>query len=78
MKIVKATVLLVDGADKVTLTTKLPCPFVQAYAPEQTPLMLEFHATINTGVDYCRNILGIEPDIIDARGGRYERVKFTC
>ena len=77
MKITKATVLLVDGADKVTLQTKLPCPFVREYSPEQTPLMLEFHATINTGVTYCRDVLGIEPEVIDARGGRYERVKFA-
>jgi hypothetical protein len=67
MKITKATVLLTRGADLVVLKTELPCPFVKEYSPEQPPLDLQFSATINTGADYCRDVLGIEPEIIEAR-----------
>jgi hypothetical protein len=77
MKIVKATVLLSRSADKVILKTELPCPFVKAYAPDQPPLDLEFNATIGTGVSYCRDVLGIEPEVIEARCPVNERVKFT-
>jgi hypothetical protein len=67
MKIIKATVLLTRAADKVVLKTELPCPYAKAFAPEQTPLELQFDATIDTGVGYCRRVLGIEPKFINAR-----------
>ncbi len=66
LEITEATVLLTNGTDKIVLSTKLPCPFVPAYLPEQPPLCVSFDATYNTGVDYCRK-LGLEPKVIDTR-----------
>lgn len=67
MKIKSITVLLTLGADRIFVKTDLPCPYVTAYAPEQTPLQLDFEATYNTGIEYVRRVFGIEPEVINGR-----------
>lgn len=67
ISITGATVLLSETADKVLLNTNLPCPFVAEFLPQQQPLQLDFEATYNTGIDYCRQILHIEPEVINIR-----------
>jgi hypothetical protein len=67
MEIKSITVLLTHGTDKVFIKTELPCPYVLAYSPEQTPLQLDFEATYDTGADYVRRVFGIEPEIINGR-----------
>ena len=66
LSIVKATVVLTDATDHVTLFTKSPCPFVATSGTIQ-PLTLDFKATHDTGADYVRNVFGIEPEIINIR-----------
>lgn len=67
LTVTEVRVYLTDSADEVVLITELPCPFVAAFLPSQPPLRLEFKASYNTGVDYCRNI-GFEPEVINLRG----------
>ncbi len=67
IEIIKAAVLLTDGCDKVSLSTKFPCPFVPEFLPSQPPLRLDFDTTKDTAVEYCRQYLGIEPEVKDVR-----------
>lgn len=67
MNIKKAEVLLTRGSDKVQLHTDLPCPFVKEALPSQQPLVISFDATYNTGVQYCKDNFGIDPEVIDVR-----------
>ena len=62
-----ALVLLTNGTDKIYLRTVLPCPFVPEGLPSQPDLQLTFDATYGTGVAYCREHLGIEPEVKDVR-----------
>ena len=61
----KITVLINRiGTDEVDLTLNAPSPF---------PSMgYEGHATIQVakghGAEWCRNVIGVEPEIIDAKG----------
>lgn len=67
MVITNATVLLTNSADQILLDTDMPCPYNKAFAPEQTPLQLEFKASYNTGVEYVREVFQIEPEVINVR-----------
>lgn len=67
IQVLHATILLTDGADKISLKTEFPCPFVSEYLPSQPPLSLDFEATQDTGADYVRNTFNIEPEIVDIR-----------
>jgi hypothetical protein len=62
-----AVVHITNGPDKVSLETELPCPYCEEYLPSQPALELTFDATFDTGVDYCRRFLGIEPEVVDLR-----------
>ncbi len=64
-----ATVMLTHVIDIVIfdIMPKYPCPFVPDLLPSQPPLQLEFRATADTGVDYCREHFGIEPKVINTR-----------
>lgn len=66
LNILKATVLLTNGTDKVDLLTDMPCPFVKEAVPSQPPLSVSFDVTCDKGIEYCRS-LGLEPKVIDAR-----------
>lgn len=72
IEVIKAVVLLTNGADKVVLKTNMPCPFVPGYLPEQPPLDLLFDATYDTGVRYCRDHLRLEPEVINTRQSKGE------
>lgn len=65
-----AIVFLTDGTDKVSLKTELPCPYCKEYLPSQPALELTFDTTFDTGVDYCRRFLRIEPEVMDRRTHR--------
>lgn len=67
VEIVSALVLLTDGTDIIYLRTKLPCSFVKEALPSQQELSLQFSATYDTGIDYVRNNLGIEPEVRNLR-----------
>ena len=67
IKIVGATVYLTNGMDMVSLETEHPCSYCKEYLPSQPLLVLEFKATEGTGIDYCRNHLGIEPKVRNIR-----------
>lgn len=70
IKFKKVVVLLTDAADKVLLQTDMPCPFVPEFIPSQPPLDLEFQATRDTGIEYCRKHLGVEPEVVNIRRGQ--------
>ena len=67
MKITNAMVLLSTACDKVFLYTNLPCPYVQAFMPNQQPLMVSFDATYDTGIEYVKKNFGIDPEIVNTR-----------
>jgi hypothetical protein len=67
MEIKSITVLLTHGCDKVFVKTDLLCPYVPAFQPEQLPLQLDFDATYDTGIEYVRQVFGIEPEVINGR-----------
>lgn len=68
MNIERATVMMSDNScDLVFIKTDLPCPFVVESEPSQSPLVLEFSTTCNTGIDYVRENFGVEPDVINNR-----------
>lgn len=67
IEIVEAKVLLRRGTDKISLRTKLPCPYTPEGSPSQEPLSLDFDASRNTGIEYCRQHLEIEPEVTDVR-----------
>jgi len=67
MEIKSVTVLLLHGTDRIFVKTELPCPYVLAYLPEQTPLTLFFDATHDTGIAYVRKVFGVEPEVINGR-----------
>jgi hypothetical protein len=64
LTIKSATVLLSYGKDKVFLYSSLPCP----HLPDES-LALIFEAPSDTGVDYVRNKLNLEPAVLDWRNG---------
>lgn len=57
--ITHAFVLLTDGTDEIYLTTTLPSPMP---AVTDQSLHLRLQAAYDTGVEYCRTHLGLEPD----------------
>ena len=63
----KATVLLSEVMDVILLDTDLPCTFVKEFLPSQPNAQFELKATYNTGIQYCRDHLGIEPEVINTR-----------
>ncbi len=67
IEIVSVKVLLTNATDRILVKTKYPCPFVPEALPSQPDLELQFDATYDTGVEYCRNTLDIEPQIINLR-----------
>lgn len=67
IRILEARVLLTNGTDLVTLRTELPCPFTKEGLPSQPPLDLRFDATYDTGIEYCRNVLGLDPKVVNTR-----------
>lgn len=67
MNITKIQVLLCNGTDEVHVYTDLPCPFTKAGLPSQPNLTLNFKATFNTGIEYCRRVFKIEPEIVSLR-----------
>jgi hypothetical protein len=59
--ITKATVIERRGTDLVSLTAhSLPLPIW----PHTGPLSLSFEASKGAGADYCRNVLGLVPEVI--------------
>jgi hypothetical protein len=67
IEITGATVLLHEGCDKVVLHTNFSCPFVKEFLPSQPNLCLSFDASYDTGVKYCKEILGIDPEVNNIR-----------
>jgi hypothetical protein len=65
IEIVRATVVLSEGADQVCLWTELPAPFPPNVDKE--PLSLNFKTTKDWGVEYVKKHFGIEPKVIDLR-----------
>ena len=63
--IVGAEVILTRGRDAISLKTKLPGPV--AGLCESSRLWLEFKATKDTGIEYCRTVLRIDPKVINVR-----------
>lgn len=63
INITRATVLIVHGADKVSLQTDLPSPFA-SWLPDEK-LSLNFEVTKGLGAQYVRDNFGLEPEIIN-------------
>ena len=65
MKILKAQVLIRFGTDLVCLEVDKPSPFPPGVADDN--LHMQFEVQANKGVTYCKEHLGIEPEIINGR-----------
>ncbi len=63
--ILKATVVLREGTDHISLYTDLPSPFPPEV--DDGPLCLTFQTRYGTGVEYVRKNFSVEPEIIDTR-----------
>lgn len=63
LRVIKATVLLTNGTDKICLTLNTPTPFPEMGYPAT--------ATIDTrcgyGEEWCKTVLGIEPEVINTK-----------
>lgn len=74
LKVLKASVMLRLGTDLVSIQVDKPSPFPPEVSKD--PLFLNFETRANTGVDYCREHLGIEnPEVIDTRSVPYTYAK---
>ena len=60
LEILKANVLITSGTDKICLFVKLPTAF-PAMEYETT---LYMDTQKGFGEDYCKNVFGIEPEVI--------------
>lgn len=61
----RVTVLLLDhSTDLVTIRTTL-APTLPAFPDE--PAVFKTECAINTGIEWVRKNLGVEPEVIDAR-----------
>lgn len=63
--ITKATVVLRDETDHISLYTDLPPPFPPEL--DRSPLCLTFDTTYGTGIEYVRKNFSMEPEVIDTR-----------
>lgn len=64
--LLRASVLLRDGTDQVFLEVDKPSPFPPGISNPH--LRMSFECTKDCGIPYCRQHLGVHPDVIDARG----------
>ncbi len=64
--VLRASVLLRDGTDSVSIEVDKPSPFPPGVSKQN--LRLSFECTQGRGVSYCLEHLGVHPDVIDARG----------
>lgn len=71
MEVVKISVLLTSGVDKIFIYTNFPCPFIKESGVSQS-LCLSFDATVGTGANYVLETFGIEPEVI--KGSKDEKV----
>lgn len=66
LKVKRATVITSDGTDKVQLSLEAPSPFPEMrYAPYAV-----VEARQGYGVEWCKTVLGINPDVIHAESPR--------
>ena len=63
VKIKKAVVLLRDGTDLITLTLDAISPLPDS----RDEAVLNMECKQNNGVDYCRNVFGIDANVINTR-----------
>jgi len=73
MQILRASVLVGQGADQISLHTDQPCPFVPECLPEQPNLVVQFEASRGRGVEYVRENFGIEPKVIQLDSIKFGR-----
>lgn len=66
LTVLRTSVLLRDGTDAVSIEVDKPSPFPPGVSTQN--LRLSFECTQNRGISYCRQHLGVHPDVIDARG----------
>lgn len=65
LEIEKVTVLLTDGADKICILTKLPTTFPVT----GDPTWIDVSCKHDYGIEWCRKVLGIEPEVVSSRHG---------
>lgn len=65
-EILKVTIVINEGTDKVLVKTSLPCPYPPCITTD--PLMMSFDITKGKGIDYVRKNFGIEPEVINIKG----------
>jgi hypothetical protein len=65
-QILNIQVILSNVADKVTIFTKLPCPFPRESGNTE-PLTLVFNAGYDTGIDYVKKTFGMVPEVLNLR-----------
>jgi hypothetical protein len=73
MKIISATVLLTNGADRVSIIIDKPPPMIHG----ERCLVVDFIAGKDYGVDYCRKILGIPEADVEVIDSRYRGTQFS-
>lgn len=64
--LLRASVLLRDGTDSVSIEVDKPSPFPPGISNPH--LRLSFECTKDRGISYCREHLEVHPDVIDTRG----------
>lgn len=67
LRVKSASVLIDSGPDKITLNLDYPSTFV-VYPDECAIARIE--ATKGTGIQWVRETLGLEPEVIDVGGRR--------
>lgn len=63
LRVTKATVLLSEGMDQICMELDLQSPFPEM----QYQSSMVIHARYNHGEKWCREILGIEPEVKNLR-----------
>lgn len=66
INIIRASVLLRDGTDMVSLEVDKPSPFPPGVSTQR--LRMSFECQSNTGIQYCLDNFRVQPEVIDTRG----------
>ena len=63
--VTRTVVLLTNGTDQVSFYTDKPSPFPPVVSKE--PLSLTFEVSHDKGVKYCKDVFGIDAEVINTR-----------
>ena len=65
IEVVKIVVMLTDGADEVSIFTKLPSPYPIDITDQD--LVMSFKTQRNSGIKYVNQNFNITPRVVDVR-----------